>query len=184
MAESQWETIRSEGLEQGDFISNCFVPVYDEEIAVALQRGDEDSPVGFDSVDVVVLSQSCDLARLDYAITCRAYGIPQLHALNSSLTSKTFLSDAVAGRRPQFHVLGGQAKPDDPFDSLVVDFRQVFSVPIRYLREHAKGLGERYRLRPPFREKFAQSAGLFIMRVATPGDPIRFPSGYEPPKGS
>ena len=56
----------------------------------------------------------------------------------------------------------------DGRNSLVVDFRQIFSLPVPYLRKHAMTLGTRWRLQSPFREHFSQAFARFFMRVGLP----------------
>lgn len=51
----------------------------------------------------------------------------------------------------------------------IVSFRQVFSVPMDYLRAHAKKR-PRLRLLPPYREQLAQAFARYFMRVGLPVD--------------
>ena len=51
---------------------------------------------------------------------------------------------------------------------LVVDFREIFSLPIDYLKDHAVRLGPRWRLKSPFLEHFSQAFARFFMRVGLP----------------
>jgi hypothetical protein len=57
---------------------------------------------------------------------------------------------------------------DENRNSLVVDFRQIFSLPVAYLRKHAAGLDPRWRLESPYREHFSQAFARFFMRVGLP----------------
>jgi hypothetical protein len=65
-------------------------------------------------------------------------------------------------------MLGAFADAGDNRASLVVDFRQIFSLPVAYLRMHAAILGSRWRLQSPFREHFSQAFARFFMRVGLP----------------
>ena len=51
----------------------------------------------------------------------------------------------------------------------VVSFRQIYSVPLDYLRERAKQR-PRLRLLPPYREQLAQAFARYFMRVGLPID--------------
>jgi len=50
----------------------------------------------------------------------------------------------------------------------VVNFREIVNLPVVYLRQHATGLGDRYRLQSPFLEHFSQAFARFFMRVGLP----------------
>lgn len=56
----------------------------------------------------------------------------------------------------------------DNNDSLVVDFRQIYSLPINFLRNFAAKAEIRKRLKSPYLEHTAQSFGRFLMRVGLP----------------
>ncbi len=60
------------------------------------------------------------------------------------------------------------ADAGDGRNALVVDFRQIYSLPVAYLRRHAGGLGSRWRLQSPYREHFSQAFARFFMRVGLP----------------
>jgi hypothetical protein len=51
---------------------------------------------------------------------------------------------------------------------LIVDFRQIFSLPFEYLTTRAEELGDRWRLDSPFLEHFSQAFARFFMRVGLP----------------
>jgi hypothetical protein len=51
---------------------------------------------------------------------------------------------------------------------LVVDFRQIISLPFAYLSRHAEQLGPRWRLQSPYLEHFSQAFARFFMRVGLP----------------
>ena len=66
------------------------------------------------------------------------------------------------------HMLGALNDPRDNREALVVDFREIYSLPYKYLEEHATGLGQRWRLKSPFLEHFSQAFARFYMRVGLP----------------
>lgn len=59
-------------------------------------------------------------------------------------------------------------------DSLVVDFREIYSLPLAYLKLHAKALDQRWRLNSPFLEHFSQAFARFFMRVGLPSSIQKF----------
>jgi len=52
----------------------------------------------------------------------------------------------------------------------IVDFHQIFSLPIAFLREFARLSGSRLRLLPPYREHLGQAFARYFMRVGLPVD--------------
>jgi len=52
--------------------------------------------------------------------------------------------------------------------ALVVNFRQIFSLPTAHLARHAASLGQRFRLESPYLEHFSQAFARFFMRVGLP----------------
>jgi hypothetical protein len=66
------------------------------------------------------------------------------------------------------HMLGAFKDAEAGRDALVADFRQIFSLPVPYLRRHAAGLAMRWRLQSPYREHFSQAFARFFMRVGLP----------------
>jgi hypothetical protein len=52
----------------------------------------------------------------------------------------------------------------------VVDFRQLFSLPLAFVRKRAALAGPRLRLLPPYREHLAQAFARYFMRVGLPID--------------
>jgi hypothetical protein len=49
-----------------------------------------------------------------------------------------------------------------------INFREIYSLPIGYLQQHAVALGPRWRLQSPFLEHFSQAFARFFMRVGLP----------------
>jgi len=72
------------------------------------------------------------------------------------------------GRIEGLHLLAGFNTPDDNRQAIVVDFRQIYSLPIGYLEGRTRTLGERRRLRSPYLEHFSQGFARFFMRVGLP----------------
>jgi hypothetical protein len=48
------------------------------------------------------------------------------------------------------HMVSALADAGDGRNAMVVDFRQIFSLPVAYLRRHAASLGSRWRLQSPY----------------------------------
>ncbi len=65
-------------------------------------------------------------------------------------------------------MLGSPDDPGNPNAALLVDFRQIVSLPTGYLQRHAQSLPGRRRLRSPYVEHFSQAFARFFMRVGLP----------------
>ena len=65
-------------------------------------------------------------------------------------------------------MLASPLAPEDNRRALVVDFREIYSLPHDYLIDHATRLGPRWRLMSPFLEHFSQAFARFFMRVGLP----------------
>jgi hypothetical protein len=163
-------------LEQGDLIINCPIIIPPQSI---VPNGEYLADV--QTFDVVVVSQSCDLAhggKIENVLVCPYYSFRDYaHAVADSrketLTAKGALShfdDLRQGHQPSFHLLNQPAAPFEPSDYLVVDFRNVYAVHISFLKEYIKILPERIRLLPPYREHLSQAFARFFMRVGLPHD--------------
>jgi hypothetical protein len=72
------------------------------------------------------------------------------------------------GRVEGLHLLASQIDPSNNRSCLVADFREIYSLPIEYLKQHAESLGPRWRLQPPYLEHFSQAFARFFMRVGLP----------------
>lgn len=55
-----------------------------------------------------------------------------------------------------------------------MDFREIHSLPIKYLQAHALKIGNRWRLKSPYLEHFSQAFARFFMRVGLPSAIERF----------
>ena len=65
-------------------------------------------------------------------------------------------------------LLASPKNPGDGRAALVVDFREIYSLPFEYLVQHAVSLGSRWRLDSPYLEHFSQAFARFFMRVGLP----------------
>jgi hypothetical protein len=120
--------------------------------------------------DLIVLTQSCDpeqrKARL--VATCPIFPLHEFEAVNPAFARKGRWNDVLKGRIEGLHLLASPTLPEDNRQALVVDFREIYSLPHDYLTVYATGLGPRCRLRSPFLEHFSQAFARFFMRVGLP----------------
>lgn len=162
-----WWTITSGPiLNQGDWLRGCKVPLFRN-----MDLSNSRQTVDVHEYDCIVLTQSCDLANdpppLLVAL-CPLWTIPEFERDIPDMTKSGKWNNVRRGRVEGLHLLASPNTPVVGRESLVVDFRQIYSLPYQYLSEHAASLSDRCRLRPPFLEHFSQAFARFFMRVGLP----------------
>ena len=150
-------------LAQGDFLPDCGVPVVPNDF-------DAERKVQVGHADLIVITQTCDLANGKAAMValCRAYTLQKYEELIPAVAKKGRWEEIRQSRREGLHLLGGRDNPDDNRQAILVDFHEIHSLPVGYLRRHAEQLGPRDRLQSPFLEHFSQAFARFFMRVGLP----------------
>ena len=155
-------------LVQGDLVLSCpiFVP-------------SDPSTVGYDAVpgeivdyDVIVMSQSCDLAhgKIELVMVCPVLTLEELAGMNSYYGGHEGKEALRKGHVPSLHLLN---QCDHGFlqnHFLVVDFKNVYGVPLGLLIHLVSKAEQRVRLLPPYREHLSQAFARFFMRVGLPVD--------------
>ena len=154
-----------DNLLQGDFIKECPIVIPPSEISYEVE-------VRIVNYNVVVMSQSCDLAqkKLDLVLVCPIWPLSEFEKGNSFYRGKKGKEALRRGYLPGYHLLNKCEIDGFKTDYLVVDFRSVYSVPFNFLTDLAKERGKRLRLLPPYREHLSQSFARFFMRVGLPVD--------------
>jgi len=122
--------------------------------------------------DVVILSQSCDLAndKLDIVQVCPYWPLDALAANVAFLQTRKGKEELRRGNLPGYHLLNRCELPGLETNFLVVDFRTVFGVKLASLKGLAAERSPRPCLLPPYREHLAQAFARFFMRVGLPVD--------------
>lgn len=164
---------------QGDILFRCPVFQPDKELRWPLAL---DNPQGFrvQSLDLVVMTQSCDLendkvqevllARLiSWAVVVRGEVEKGNHAVKASKFRKVL----VEGGSPALSLLHKRDGTPE-LDWSVVDFHWLHTLPKTFLTGFAASLGPRLRLRSPYREHLAQAFARYFMRVGLPHDARAF----------
>lgn len=153
--------VEGEELEQGDLLLDC--PCYRPTANDETERF---------RVDVVIVSQSCDLAneKLQIAQVCPVYPLEDLAVKVELLRNKRGREDLRRGHFPGFHLLNRCELSGHESDFWVCDFRSLFGVHITVAKVLAVAQSPRVRILPPYREHLAQSFARFFMRVGLPVD--------------
>jgi len=165
MAESFWNKVTDSHLHQGDYLTDCAVPIFlDPTVSSETQE------IPIDVFDLIVLTQSCDLEqnKVRLVAMCPIYSIQAFEKRNPEFTKKGKWNEVRKGRMEGLHMLGALSNPTNNREALVVDFREIYSLPFEYLIKHATGLGSRWRLKSSFLEHFSQAFARFFMRVGLP----------------
>ena len=153
--------VRGDQLAQGDLLKGCphYQVLDDGQLAKQLN-------------DVVVLSQSCDLAndKLHIVQVCPYWPLETLATTVEYFRGKRGREDLRRGNLPGYHLLNRCQLPDHESDFLVCDFRSLIGVRLTTLKTLATQQVSRLRLLPPYREHLAQAFARFFMRVGLPVD--------------
>lgn len=167
-----YRAVRGSVLEQGDLLLGCprFVIPPDAarvETGVVLTR---------QTVDAVVLTQSCDLAiRADGDCEATDVLLCPFYLKKDLQEHPVFRRDDAweevrKGRRPFFHLLDAGRLRGREQDFALVDFHALFTLSVPLVREFAERAGYRLRLLPPYREHLSQAFARLFMRVGLPAD--------------
>src|SRR5258706_6980748 len=159
-----WQKTTDKLLAQGDYLPRCLVPVFTPEF------GDGEHDVPTSEFDLIVLTQSCDLenSKVRLVACSPIHSLVSFETVNPKFAQKGKWEEVRKGRIEGLHMLGSATEPENNRDALVVDFREIYSLPFIYLTSHAGGIGERWRLQSPFLEHFSQAFARFFMRVGLP----------------
>jgi hypothetical protein len=159
----------SDDLLQGDFIKNCPIVVPPSEMS---DESDEVIEAHVHEYNVIVMSQSCDLAqgRLKLVLVCPIWPLSEFEKTSPYYRSRKGKESLRRGNLPGYHLLNKCEIDGSKTDHLVVDFRNVYGVPFDFLMNLVKKRDRRVRLLPPYREHLSQSFARFFMRVGLPVD--------------
>jgi hypothetical protein len=161
-----WVQVSEPTLNQGDYLPHCLVPVF----GPTFTTDGEPQNVPTHEYDLIVVTQSCDLEQKKVRLVAASpiYAIPVFEETNPQFKAKGRWNEVLKGRVEGLHLLASITDPENNREALVVDFREIYSLPFDYLVTRAIALGQRWRLRSPFLEHFSQTFARFFMRVGLP----------------
>ncbi|MFV1964317.1 MAG: hypothetical protein ACC628_02755 [Pirellulaceae bacterium] len=167
-----YSVVSGRSLEQGDILFEC--PVFLIPPDAIRQPGQH--AIAVDRQNVIVMTQSCDLAirpdgscNTDDVILAAVFFKQELSD-NKTFGNKGGWNSAKKGRFPSCHVLNRCTIEEYESDFMLVDLRRVYSLSIDTVRQVAEEQGDRIRLMPPYREHLSQAFARFFMRVGLPVD--------------
>ena len=168
---SFWLNINTSEIRQGDYLPNCLVPMLItpiDELSSQLVQPEYD--IQMDERDLIVITQSCDLENKKSRIValCPIYLISEFEKLNTDYTKKGKWEEVRKGKIEGLHMLSSPTDSMNNRNALVVDFREIHSLPIEFVLRHTAKMSDRWRLQSPYLEHFSQSFARVFMRVALP----------------
>lgn len=170
MYEDWYEVVSTPTLFQADLLLGCPVS---KVIATQFPLPDEDVPITSAEIDLIVLTQSCDLDsdKVDEVLLAavREYStmVAEDGDRNPAIKGQTWRTSVQRGEQPPYCLLPPhEAEP--PMDWALIDYHHLFSLPKPYLEAFADSRGKRLRLKVPYREHVAQSFARYMMRVGLP----------------
>ncbi len=166
-----WYEVVSGGREllQGDLLSECPTIQADDNMPYPLP-GDEIPAKRGDS-DIVILTQSCDLAndKVTMVLCCPHFDVDTARRAEPSLASN--LKDIKKERFFRYALLAAYSSSEISLALRIVDLGTAIVLPKAFLQKVAAARDPRLRLRPPYREHLSQAFARFYMRVARPTEP-------------
>ncbi len=170
-----YELVHNSSLMQGDILIDCpiFIPPPDMNISMSGDIEDAEFDVG--TQDVVILSQSCDLVPgqkgdIWLVILCPIWKISDLSAKNSFLNSSYGKEMCRRGHVSGYHMIHGCEHEQFSREISIVSFKDIYSLPLNFIRSFVEKTGNHPRVRSPYREHLAQAFARFFMRVGLPVD--------------
>ena len=147
----------SEDITQGDIIKGCLVPVLKE---LDITEEGQNVKAEISEIDGIVLTQACDIAhnKVENIILC-------------AITSKTdfeSIEGIIKGQQHAYHIINEYKTEEFAQDYYIINFKDIYSVPVDVARSFAKRNGKRLRLCPPYREHLSQAFARYFMRVGLP----------------
>jgi hypothetical protein len=155
-----------EALEQGDLLPDCPVLIPSVSLFDSLlhaKTGDLMTVVSeIQFVDLIVMSQSCDLLneKIEQVLLCAHFP--------SSNQSKNVREEIRKERRPSLHMIEKCELAGHEFERRIVGFRTIYTLPKAFVTAFAAGLGLRLRLLSPYKEHLSQAFARYFMRVGLP----------------
>ncbi len=131
-------------LEQGDLLPNCPVLIPPEnltELLLNAKSGDRlDIPSQIQFADLIVVSQSCDLAhdKIEQVLLCAHFPATNVgRDMRKSIRKE---------QRPALHMIERCELIGHKLEQMVIDFRTIYTLPKGFVLTFAASLGERVRL--------------------------------------
>lgn len=167
------EINNSEDITQGDILLNCPVAIMNKNLNI--ENGQVDAEIKY--VDGIILTQACDLkqGKVDNVLICSLISKNDTEILlkksGKSLEQiKNCICSILNGKQISKHIINKYNSNTYKQDYYIIDFNDVYTIPIDIAKKTAKENKVRLRLCPPYREHLSQAFARFFMRVGLPID--------------
>ena len=143
----------SADITQGDIIKGCPVPILKE---FDISEEGQNVKAEIVTIDGIVLTQACDIVnkKVKNIILC-------------AITSKSEF-EVIKGQQNAYHIINNYKSEKFSQDYYIINFKEIFSVPVDVARAIAEKNGKRLRLCPPYREHLSQAFARYFIRVGLP----------------
>ena len=156
-----------DAVDQGDIIENCPLVWFEPEEVAESAILSELPPAETRKDRVVVLTQTCDLAQRRVSRVVVAVAMTASELVESGQLKPSDIRGPVrAGRVFGWYFLPANHKAGLP--ELIVDFRELHTVPLRLLEQLCQSGGRRARVMPLYREHLARHYGDTYSRIGLP----------------
>lgn len=163
---------KSNDITQGDIIKGCPVPILKE---FNINKEGQNVRAEISKIDGIVLTQACDIANnkveniILCAITAKSeFEEMQREAGRSEKEIKRNIEGIIKGQQNAYHIINEYKSEEFEQDFYIINFKDIFSVPVDVARDVAEKNGRRLRLCPPYREHLSQAFARYFMRVGLP----------------
>lgn len=172
-----YAVVEGESLAQGDILREFPILVPDHDA-----KNGETIPTEKRIHDVVVMTQSCDIAnsKIESLLVCPVWDFwVFVDAAEKASKEKgekggDWASDQrkklLQGNMIGYHLINEITVSGLERGLAIIDFRELYSTPRKILKAHVQSCGKRIRLLPPYREHMSQAFARFFMRVGLPVD--------------
>lgn len=161
-----------EEITQGDIVMQCPVPMIITDSDVR-----EGNTISADIaiVDGIILTQACDIAnkKIENIILCsitskETFEKQMKDSGRSDKDIRKKLDAIIKGRENAYHIINHYESEEFQQDYYIINFKDIFSIPVEIAKEMAFKNGKRLRLCPPYREHLSQAFARYFMRVGLP----------------
>jgi hypothetical protein len=156
---------------QGDILKHCPVPILKhipKEEKTIIQAEME-------YVDGIILTQACDLEnrKVDNIILCSITSKTdfenQMKSRNKGDKEITKnIEGIIKGQQNAYHIINEYKTDEFSQDYYIINFKDIYSVPVGLAMSVAESNDKRLRLCPPYREHLSQAFARYFMRVGLP----------------
>ena len=162
----------SADITQGDIIKGCPVPILKE---FDISEEGQNVKAEIVTIDGIVLTQACDIAnkKVENIILCAItskseFEVTQRSFRKSEKEIRKSIEGIIKGQQNAYHIINNYKSEKFSQDYYIINFKEIFSVPVDVARAIAEKNGKRLRLCPPYREHLSQAFARYFIRVGLP----------------